>query len=522
MIVDKNCIQQVLGGIIKEPSILAETEKYNLSIADFNSTFEKLLFRAISGLYVQGARSINIIDIENSFNADLSAKKIFESNNGIEYLQDVEEFVDKDNFDYYYNKLKKINLLRDLQHQGINISQFYCEDLTNEKAFEINSKFETLSIQEIVDAIKRKVLNLESSYIKSDATETRSAYDGMEELIENISEGYSGIGMPIQGIIYNEIVSGARKGAFYIRSGGSGVSKTRQAVGDACFLAYPVRYNQTTCNWEQVGSNEKVLFIATEQDFSEIQKMILAYLTSINQSRFKYGKFNEREKQIIAQALMVMEEYKDNFQIVRMPNPTIVLVKNIVRENCLINKVEYVFYDYIFIGPSLLGEFKGFNLRNDEVLLMFATALKDLAVEQNICVMTSTQLNAKGDDNQNIKNEGALAGGRSTINKADVGAIMSRPTKEELDILKQLFSDFRIDNPPNIVTDIYKIRDGAYNQVRIWSYVDLGTLRKEDMFLTNSRLEVVEFDDHGIDSIVDWEDDKYQEIIEFMNKLNES
>lgn len=518
MIIDKNCIQQVLGGIIKNPSILSETEKYSIDIVDFSSTFEKLLFRAITTLYEQGARSINIIDIENALSSDKSAKKIFDNNNGIEYLQDIEEFVDKDNFDYYYNKLKKINLLRDLQHQGIDIKQFYCEDLTDARAFEINSKFENLSIQEIIDGIKKRIIGLESSYINNDATETRSAYEGMDELVANLSIGYSGIGMPVQGIIYNEIISGARKGAFYIRSGGSGVSKTRQAVGDACYLAYPIRYNQETCKWEQTGNNEKVLFIATEQDFSEIQKMILAYLTGMNEKRFAYGQFNERETDVIKKALMIMGKYEDYFQIVRMPNPTIALVKNIIRENCLINKVEYVFYDYIFIGPSLLGEFKGFNLRNDEVLLMFATALKDLAVEQNVCVMTSTQLNARGDDNQNIKNEGALAGGRSTINKADVGAIMSRPTKEELEVLKPITANFR--NEPNIVTDIYKIRSGEYNQVRIWSYVNLGNLRKEDLFLTNSRLELVEFENHGIQFMTNWEDGTYKEIENFIKELN--
>jgi hypothetical protein len=40
----------------------------------------------------------------------------------------------------------------------------------------------------------------------------------------------------------------------------------------------------------------------------------------------------------------------------------------IVRENVLLNEVGYIFYDYIFIGPSLLNEFKGFNLRNDKIL----------------------------------------------------------------------------------------------------------------------------------------------------------
>ena len=96
--------------------------------------------------------------------------------------------------------------------------------------------------------------------------------------------------------------------------------------------------------------------------------MILAYLTGFNETKFRYGGFTEQEQLIIKQALWVMEQYQNNFYIVRMPNPTIELVKTIVRENVMMHDIEYVFYDYIFISPSLLNEFKGFNLRNDKVL----------------------------------------------------------------------------------------------------------------------------------------------------------
>ena len=135
-----------------------------------------------------------------------------------------------------------------------------------------------------------------------------------------------------------------------------------------------------------------------------------------------------------------------------------------------------------------MNEFRGFNLRNDELLLMFATALKDLAVELNIFVMTSTQVNASADDNKNIRNEASLAGGRSTINKADYGLIMARPTRDELETLKNMSDSYGI---PNIVTDVYKVRNGQWTQVRIWSKVDLGTLKKEDLFLTDSKLEPI-------------------------------
>ena len=280
-------------------------------------------------------------------------------------------------------------------------------------------------------------------------------------------------------------------------------------------MAYPFRYNSTTCEWEQKGNCERVLFIVTEQQFKEVRKMILAYLTDCNEARFKYGDFNEREKQVISQAISIMKKYDDNLILVKMPNPTIELVKTIVRENCITKDIKYVFYDYIFIGPSLLNEFKGFALRNDEVLLMFATALKDLAVELDVAMFTSTQLNAKGDDNREIRNEGTLAGGRSTINKADNGSIMARPTKEELEVLEPLFDERGM---PNLVTDIFKVRSGEWTQVRIWSIMNLGTLKKEDLFVTDSRLEPIEgFYEREEYQIKSWDT---EEDIEFKHLLN--
>lgn len=118
--------------------------------------------------------------------------------------------------------------------------------------------------------------------------------------------------------------------------------------------------------------------------------MVLAYLSDINESKFKLGRFSEEEKKILAQAKEIIKEFSSNFILVRIPNPTIELVKTKVREKVLLHDIGYVFYDYIFIGPALLNEFRGFGVRNDEVLLMMATALKDLAVELDICVFTST------------------------------------------------------------------------------------------------------------------------------------
>lgn len=874
--IDKRDAQQILGCLMKKPQLLSEVDKYSFILTDFSTRFERSIFMAIEGLYRNGATKIQPIDIENFLEADQVSAKTFKDKNGIEYLQDIIELSEVDNFDFYYNRFKMFNLLKDLNKQGFDISEFYCEDLTNPKSQEINEQFNFLTPKMITDAVRKKLLGIESKYETTDEVEVESAAEGIENLIDQLGVAYE-IGMPVQGSIYNQVIDGAKKGTLTIRSAASGVGKalpnntiiptptgkrkvsdiqvgdylfdafgkptkvlgvypqgrkevmfvrfkdgrmaqccedhlwsyctlgqkehnkkerkfytktlkelrkeklqksdggyrilvpmnyaveyeeqyyyippyimglalgdgsfrqhknsssfcfssedeflpnyigfhmnwtvkknpanygwyfsfnnnaphknvwvqdflkqypellntksetkfipeeylhgsieqrfdllsglldtdgsvdkkgrisyytispflrdnvvelchslgfkttvlvdshkdtnigfviritgrpddkiklfklprkkeiiqawyknntrkesnefnpiveigscgyteemtcfmvdneehlfltedyivthnTSSAIADACYLAYPFRYNATTCEWEQEGNCERVLFVVTEQRFKEVRLMILAYLTDINRSRFKYADFSDREMGVINQAIHLMEKFSENLILVKMPNPTIESVKTIVRENCIIHDIGYVFYDYIFIGPSLLNEFKGFALRNDEVLLMFATALKDLAVELDVAMFTSTQLNAKGEDNKDIRNEGTLAGGRSTINKADNGAIMARPTKEELEILQPLYEN-RPEHKPNLVTDIFKVRSGEWTQVRIWSDMNLGTLKKRDLFITDSRMEPVEnfnaIDDYNIKSWDEHEDEHYNVLVERLNQ----
>ena len=497
---------------MKRPQFLSETDKYQLSLDDFYYKFDKYIFAAIENLYRGGANRIQPIDVENYLQSNGAASVIFKQNNGIEYLQDAEYLSETQNFEFYYKRLKKINLLTKLQNDGFDISEFYIEDLTNPKALEVNKNFEKLEIDEILDALKRKVLGLENEFTQNEVTRTESAFTGIEDIIES-AQLQTDIGVPVQGDILNEVISGARRGTLIIRSAASGTGKTRQAVGDACLIAYPFRYEPKQDKWVQIGSGCKTMFIATEQTIPEIQKMILSYLTGFNESKFRYGNFTEKENRIIRQAVWIMEQYKDNFFIVQMPAPRIDLVKNLVREQVLLHGIEYVFFDYIFICPSLLGEFKGVSLRNDEILLMFSTALKELAVELNICMFTSTQVNANADSNQNIRNESSIAGSRAVINKADIGMVMARPSKEEIDFFASTGEPI-----PTIVTDIYKVRSGEWTQVRIWSIVDLGNLRKEDLYMTDSRLEKIEgYTRHFFE--MEWEDNNFNEILEKVNEI---
>ena len=140
-LVDKKCIQQILGCLLKHPQYLSEVDKYNLTLNDFPSRFERYIFGAIQGLYYKGAQRISAFDVENYLSSNDVSLKLFNSENGIEYLQDVEEYSNEENFPYYYKKLKKLNLLNDFKKQGFDISDFYIEDLLDPRSLEVNQVF---------------------------------------------------------------------------------------------------------------------------------------------------------------------------------------------------------------------------------------------------------------------------------------------------------------------------------------------------------------------------------------------
>lgn len=470
------------------PGLLAQKEKYTLSPNDFSTALDRIIFIAIHNLFENGAQNISVVDVDTYLDTNLASKTVFERENGIAYLTDAVEYSNPENFPFYYQRLKKLNAVKDLQKAGIDTNSIYNEDLIEKGAKETNERFELMSVSDIFDSVRDRLLTVESAYGAGDTSDTISADEGLAELIENLKLAPD-IGASLQGRYFNTVCRGARKGKYYVRSAASGVGKSRSLVGDACHLAFPIRFNRELWQWEYNGNNERTLFIMTEQEFDEIQTLILAYLTEINEDKILYGNYSLAEEKVIKQALWVIEEFKDNLKLVQMPNPTVGKVQSVVRANVRLHDIQNVFFDYIFINSSLASEFSGGGFRNDEILLILSTALKDLAVELGIFLMTATQLSPKDTPDGEIKDERSIRGSKAIIDKADIGCIISYVTSEEKRAFEELEEAIDI---PNQVLDIFKVRRGQYSRVRIWMKNDLGTCRREDLFMTDASLNVIE------------------------------
>lgn len=514
MLSDKNAVLQVIGSLMKKPSLLSEKDKYNLQPNDFESRFERYIFIAILNSYTNGAQSLSEIDIDNYLMEHKDQYLLFQQNNGISYLQDALDMSTPENFEYYYNRIKKFNCLRDLKKSGFDISEFYEENELNPKQFEINQRFETLKPKDIFDGLKRRIYKVEGEYVEGDASITTDVSVGIDELLEKLKNSPDA-GARFQGKYFNTVTRGARKGKYYLVSFPSGGGKTRLLLGEACYLAFPMRYSWESMEWKITGNSEKTLFIATEQTKEEIQTMIVAYLTGINEDVILYGHFTKEQQTIIEEAKEVIKKYKNNLMIVQIPMPSVEIVKSVVRQNCIINDIKNVFFDYIFSNPALLNEFRDLKIREDVALLMLSTALKDLAVEQDVFMMSATQLNSSQDTNEKgIKNQNSIRGSKSIVDKADIAMIGGLVPDDQRDQIAPYVAKYGM---PTQVYDVYKVRRGKWTNLKIWSNVDLGTCRRSDVFVTDSNIKEIEVPVMEVNF-----DDNYGQYDDFVRHLNSS
>ena len=486
---DRNTIIQILGSLMCRPELLSDTDKYQLEPTDFSQQLDKMVFSAIYNLYSGGAEKIHTIDVDTYLQSNDLARELLDKNNGLSFLQDCETYADPNNFNYYYNRLKKFNLLRDLQKSGQDISKIYCENLTDPHYEEINERFEKINAVDIIKELRGNLASLESKYAYTNIVEESKASTGIRELIENLKIKPE-VGVRLQGDIFNTVCRGGRKGKFYLRSAGSGVGKTRSMVGDACNIAYPIRYEPKYGKWVATGTPEKVLYIMTEQDPAEIQTMILAYLTGYNEDMFLYGTYKEEHMDRIMKAIDIMERYSDNMLFARIPDPCASVIKNLFRRYNLQEGVENFFYDYIFSSPAMLNEYRDLALREDVCLRLLTTAIKNLAVELNAFIMSATQLSNDDDPKGGFKDFRNIRGSKAIGDLADLACIKRRPSPEELQVVKGFQNQFNL--TPNSITDIFKNRRGRWNMISIWQVTDLGTLRTVDLFVTTPDIRPID------------------------------
>lgn len=492
---------QLLGCLIQEPTLIINAEK-TVTHEDFAFAGHKILFGVLQNLYMNGIVDININEIANYVDTQPSTKTMFDHFKCMELYHNLPKNANIANYEYYFDITRKFTLLRELQKYNFDISHWYVpsQQLLDFELRERKMKeLENATIQDIIHSFSNDINFIESKFIDNKSLGFAALGGDLAELMAELEEAPAQ-GFKLQADMINTIVRGGRPSKVYLYSAPSSVGKSRYFLGQAAAMSMPLTYSWQKLCWEQTGGNHKVLFITTELERDELQTMLLAYVTNLNEDHILNGgqTLNAEQREVLKQGIQIINYFQDNLYMLYMPSPNNEQIDSAVRRLTMVHKFEAVIFDYIHVSGDLLKEFGTMRVREDTALLLMTTTLKNLANELKIFIYTGTQLNAASqqstrEDDAEFGSESMIRGARAIADKVDIGMIARRTTDPLIQKVQQIIQAKGCD-PPNRYIDVYKNRRGKYTMLRIWQNADLGTMKFHDLFVTDAYNTLVELD----------------------------
>lgn len=480
----------LIGCLIKNNELVA-SKKYPLSKSDFNENlFHRTLYRAIARLYKDGCLSVSEVEIDTFLQNYQAEYEIFQDNNGIEFIATIIELCNLENYELYYNTIRKFSLLRDMKKDGMDITDYYDESEPSESQNENLNRYE---VSDILSEFDKRANTYRSKFDVNYVRDEMWAGEGTKELIEEF-EVAPAFGALLQSPYLSTLYQGWNRGHLLMRSGDSGSGKTRFSVADLCNVSVKEFWDDDekdfvpNHNYQSTG-----FFIHTEMKTrEEINPMFLACIANVEYRSITNGLLTPEEKLRVIKAGEIIEQ--SQLKISFMPDFTSSSLERKIKEMTEEFGAGYGVFDYVQLQSALAAEYKASTHlppREDLVLKSLVTDLKDVAEKYNVGLMTMTQLN----DNWKTSvfpDEGCLSGAKSMKVKLDAGSIVinAKERQKELKkvepyIISKGFTKRKI--VPNTIEYVYKSRFGAYGdqKIKVWSHFDKGTFRRVDLFCTD-------------------------------------
>jgi replicative DNA helicase len=330
-------------------------------------------------------------------------------------------------------------------------------------------------------------------YVDDVGGESYQAGEGILDLITRLKE-FPEVGVPMYGSLINTVTRGARLKKFYLRSAPTGVGKSRTMVADACNIACNQIYDESF-GWIKNGTSEPTLYITTEQELEELQTMMLAFLSNVDEDHILNGKYEGNEEDRVLKAASILSESPLYIEV--LPDFSLKDVEDKIKKNIRDHDIKYCFHDYIHSSLKILEEITrragGVKLREDNILFMMSIRLKDLCNQYGIFIMSSTQLNGDYQTSE-TPDQNLLRGAKAIADKIDLGMILLPVKSEDLEKLEPILNNNTFDTP-NLKLSVYKNRRGRYKGVYLWCKGDLGTCRVNPMFCTGYDYEIIGIND---------------------------
>ena len=481
---------QVIGSVFKNPKLFEQDDRYKFNEEDFYDDFHKITFGCIYNLWQLGAKEITLPAMIDYFSQRPKVEAIFKTNKGEEFILKAAELANVNTFDYYYNRMKKMSLLRAYENLGMNLSWLYDPDniMNVKKKQEQEDWLDKSTLSEIFNKINEKIDIIKESFVDDADINGCSLGDGIDATIDAYAETPA-VGYPLYDIYYSTTTRGARLGKFYLRSAATNVGKTRAMIGDACFIGCSQIYNIKEEKWMTTGACQSVLFIATEQDKEEIQTSAIAFIAGVEEDHITMHEYYAGEWERVVKAKQLLKQSKIHF--ICMPDFSLQSIETSIKKYIREQQVQYVFFDYIHSSAKILTEIHGVkDLKEYNILFLLSSKLKELAVQYGIFILSSTQLNADYQDAE-TPDQNLLRGSKAIADRIDHGSIMMEVRKNDIEKIKP-FCDQNGLPVPNVKISIYKSRANKWKGIYLWVVSNTGVCRFDTIFVTDWAYNVID------------------------------
>ena len=180
--------RQVIGCLMLNPLLFLQYQDINP--IDFDLKVARICFINIRKLYEEGAKQLTPIEVDTEIDKHPNSAATYRRDNGLDFLKNAYEFADINNFDLYYKRVKKLSLLRRLQKDKYDISEFYIDDKDIDdplKALEIQERCDKASLEEILNAVESKYSVIRNDFLNGGHAQGDPA-EGIFTLIDELQK----------------------------------------------------------------------------------------------------------------------------------------------------------------------------------------------------------------------------------------------------------------------------------------------------------------------------------------------
>lgn len=489
-------VNMLLGCLLQDSSLVL-SDKYPLDKTDFCLSYQKFIYVAIFNLYKKGNKSIGFMELDTYLSKYPEQYEVFKDcggRGGVEdYIDTLLELSNLDNYEGYYNDVRKMSVLRDYRDNGFDIDKFWDYNKSDDNNLR---ELESVKIEEIVNYFDAIQNEQRKKYIISQNIEVCDLGHDYSQWLDEQEEDPM-IGASICSPYLNSLYRGWCEGHFILRGSPSSFGKTLMGVADQINVSSKKIWSEEKKDFiENPYYQGRGAYIHTEQKIKEIGHRFGSTISGVPYHIILDGSYRDNKdyRERLDEAGKIMKD--SGLRLINMPEFTSSIIKEWIKSLAL-DGFKYITDDYIWNNFHIVADLKKTmgvnNILEYQALLYYADTLKMQAEKWNVGIASMMQLNGNEKVNE-LVDESCLFAGRQVKTKLDNGSIYMYPRPKELQLVEPLIVAWNKANSdksfgemvkPNAISHVFKARFNRYGQnLKVWHNVDNGIGRMTDMFVT--------------------------------------